>query len=281
MPELPEVEIVKRGITPAMLNQNIERLILNRPDLRFPIPPFLPEKLKGRSVMNLQRRGKYILGFIESGDGFVLHLGMSGVVTVLAPGESYVPQKHDHVIFEMGDGGRIVFNDPRRFGFLDFVQESMWQDSKPFSQMGPEPLGNDFNGPALAAKLKGRKVPIKNALLDQSVVAGVGNIYACEALYMAGISPKRMAGSVQGVRAERLAQAIQDVLRKAIEVGGSTLKDYRHADGNLGYFQHHFSVYDKEGYACPTCDCDIVETHGVSRFVQSGRSTFYCSRKQA
>lgn len=274
MPELPEVEIVKRGLEGAVLGRRILGVRLMRPDLRFPIPVALPDVLAGRVVELLQRRGKYIVCFIDGGVGFVLHLGMSGVVKIQPDEEALAPlEKHDHVVFEFEGGVRVVFNDPRRFGFLDLVQADSWADYGPFKAMGPEPLSNDFSGPVLAAALKGRRTPIKSAILDQRIVAGIGNIYACEALFRAGISPIRVASSVQGVRAERLAVAVREVLGEAIESGGSSLKDYYHTDGSLGYFQHRFAVYDREGGV-------IDGEHVVKRIVQAGRSTFYCPAKQ-
>lgn len=273
MPELPEVEIVKRGLEDAVLGRVIDVVVLNRPDLRFPIPPALPAQLAGQKIEQFLRRGKYVICIVGSGDGFVLHLGMSGVIKIIPEGEAYEPAKHDHVVFHIKGGGHVVFNDPRRFGFLKDAHRDSWHLDAPFDAMGPEPLSNDFSGDVLAKALKGRRVPIKNALLDQKIVAGVGNIYACEALYMAGISPLRLACDVQGARAEKLAVAIRDVLTLAIESGGSSLKDYYHADGSLGYFQHCFKVYDREG--------DIIEEKfPVVRIVQSGRSTFYCPKKQ-
>ena len=273
MPELPEVEIVKRGLEGAVIGRVITGITLNRPDLRFPIPPDLPKRLKGRRIDSLKRRGKYILCFTDSGDGFVLHLGMSGVVKIIPAGETHTPKKHDHVVMRLNDNGIIVYHDPRRFGFLDVVMRDTWHEYPAFAAMGPEPLSNDFNGPELARALAGRSTAIKTALLDQRIVAGVGNIYACEALFLAGISPKRKASSVQGARAERLACAIRDVLRAAIDSGGSSLKDYYHTDGSLGYFQHNFKVYDREG--------DLIDgRHPVKRIVQGGRSTFYCPALQ-
>ena len=277
MPELPEVEIVKRGLEGAVLGQRIDSLIYNRPNLRLPLPDDLPAKLVGQKIDSFTRRGKYVVALASNGDGFILHLGMSGVVKIIPADEVYTPEKHDHVVFKMSDDqgkrSHIVFNDPRRFGFLKATTRDTWQQDDSFKTMGPEPLGNAFGGQDLAAALKGRKGPIKTALLDQKVVAGVGNIYACEALFMSGISPKRLAESVQGARAERLAAAIVDVLQLAIESGGSSLKDYYHADGSLGYFQHKFKVYDREG--------DMIDgRHPVKRIVQSGRSTFYCPAKQ-
>lgn len=277
MPELPEVEIVKRGLESAALGKKVVSLQYNRSDIRFPLPLDLPEKMKGQRIDQFIRRGKYIVCLAENGVGFILHLGMSGVVKIIPAGESYQGAKHDHVVFVMEDANgnlsHIVFHDPRRFGFLKETNRDAWADDDSFKTMGPEPLGNDFSGVVLASALKGRQAPIKTALLDQKVVAGVGNIYACEALYMSAISPKRKAASVQGARAEKLAAAIVDVLNRAIESGGSSLKDYYHADGSLGYFQHQFKVYDREG--------DMIEgQYPVKRIVQSGRSTFYCPALQ-
>lgn len=280
MPELPEVEITRRGLAPAMLDKRIETIHLNRFDLRGGIPADLKDSIQGRLLITTKRRGKYILGFTDSGAGFVLHLGMSGRIRIHAPGEIYKPQKHDHVIFTMSDKTKVVFNDPRRFGMLYSANEKNWERQKPFNMMGPEPLENDFNGKVLAEKLCGKKTLIKTALLDQRIVAGVGNIYACEALFEAGIAPERIASSVSGREAEKLAKAIRDVLNKAIASGGSSLKDYRQTDGSTGTFQHEFSVYDREGEACPGCDCVIGKTGGVVRMVQAGRSTFFCARRQ-
>ncbi len=273
MPELPEVEIVRRGLEGAVLGKCVQQVVLNRPDLRFPIPAKFQSVLEGREIVSLQRRGKYILCFLDGGDGFVLHLGMSGVVKIVPAGDAYVPEKHDHIVFVMGDGGHIVFHDPRRFGFVDLVHRDSWGSYDSFKAMGPEPLSNDFHAKGLASALKGRKMPIKTALLDQKIVAGLGNIYVCEALYAAGISPLREAGKVRGKQVEALSQAIRAVLMHALDSGGSSLKDYYHTDGSLGYFQHSFKVYDREGTL-------IDGQYPVVRIVQGGRSTFYCPAKQ-
>ena len=280
MPELPEVETVRRGLMPVMCGTVVERVTLNRPDLRVPITQGFGEVLSGVRVEDLIRRGKYIIGLGGGEHGFVLHLGMSGRVHIYRSQDVYEPGKHDHVIFDMAGGVRIVYSDPRRFGMLYLVPKAGWEDEKPFSAMGPEPLGNGFSGSILFTALKNRRVAIKNALLDQKVVAGIGNIYACEALFEAGIDPRRLSFSLSETEADRLAGAIRQVLERAIEAGGSTLKDYAQVDGSMGYFQHSFSVYDREGRSCPGCDCDSLKTHGVSRIVQSGRSTFYCSARQ-
>ena len=198
---------------------------------------------------------------------------MSGVVKIIPLNDPYEPEKHDHIILKLDNDGHIIYHDPRRFGFVDTTTHDSWESHPTFKNMGPEPLGNDFNAPTFAAALKNRKSPIKTALLDQKIVAGIGNIYACEALFIAGISPKRIAASIQGKRAEALTAAIKQVLTSAIASGGSSLKDYYHTDGSLGYFQHHFKVYDREG--------DLIdEKHPVKRIVQSGRSTFYCPALQ-
>ncbi len=280
MPELPEVEIVRRGLEPALVGKDFSAVIVNRRDLRAPIPQDFVSALQGQRVLQIRRRGKYILVFMDSGQGFILHLGMSGRISTYAPGEPYKAEKHDHVVFKMNDGAQIVYNDPRRFGMLYLTNEQGWQAEKPFSAMGAEPLGNNFNGPVLAQALEGRRTPVKVALLDQKVVAGVGNIYACEALYDAGIDPRRPACSINGQEAADLAGAIRGVLEKAIAAGGSTLRDYQHTDGTLGYFQHSFSVYDREGDFCPACVNDKLEEGCISWIVQAGRSTFYCHRMQ-
>ncbi|MGB4107866.1 MAG: bifunctional DNA-formamidopyrimidine glycosylase/DNA-(apurinic or apyrimidinic site) lyase [Alphaproteobacteria bacterium] len=279
MPELPEVETVRRGLKPAMLGRRIRSVVLRRPDLRMAIPENFSEEISGQKVMKLERRGKYILAIMENGEGFGLHLGMSGRIKIQEPPADQNYGLHDHVIFVMEDGTKIIFNDPRRFGQL-FKIGPYWDSEKPFAKMGPEPLGEKFLKTGFGVKLKNKKAPIKTVLLDQNIVAGVGNIYACEALYDAGISPLKKAGAVNGTQSEKLVYAVQHVLKKAIKAGGSTLRDHRKTNGEMGYFQHHLSVYDREGKACPACDCDISRTGGIRRVVQGGRSTFYCPRKQ-
>ncbi|HZS82793.1 MAG TPA: bifunctional DNA-formamidopyrimidine glycosylase/DNA-(apurinic or apyrimidinic site) lyase [Stellaceae bacterium] len=275
MPELPEVETVRRGLALHMEGRRVERLALNRPDLRIPLPPGLPEKVEGRTVERIGRRAKYILMEFEGGGVLIVHLGMSGRMVVTPQGsEPPPPDPHDHVVFAMAGGATIRFNDARRFGLMDWTSAAELGRHKLLRELGPEPLGNAFNGPALAAALAGRASPIKAALLDQRVVAGLGNIYAAEALFWAGISPRRRAATVTGGRAERLAAAIREVLTRAIEAGGSSLRDYVQASGELGYFQHQWAVYGRE--RCPGCDC----AEGVRRIVQSGRSTFYCAKRQ-
>lgn len=281
MPELPEVEIVKRGLEPAILGKKLVRVDQRRKDLRIPFPENLAARLKDMRVESLQRRGKYIWVHLSSRDILVFHLGMSGRMLILAAGDSFQAGTHDHLILHMEDGGLIVFQDPRRFGMVMLIAENDIERHKSFSSMGPEPLGNAFHAEMLAAALAGRSMAIKVALLDQRIVAGIGNIYASEALYMAGIDPQRAAGTLSGDECEALCRAVKEVLKKAIKAGGSTLKDYRHTDGKLGYFQHSFSVYDKEGQPCPDCDCDVKITGGIKNIKQSGRATYYCSQRQS
>jgi len=276
MPELPEVETVRRGLALRLEGQRIARLTLNRPDLRLPMPAELKERVEGRRVERLGRRAKYILLYLEDGGVVIAHLGMSGRLVLSAPGSAAASDPHDHVVFALEDGSELRFNDTRRFGLLDYTSAAELERHKFFVHLGPEPLGNDFNGPALAALLEGKATPIKAALLDQRVVAGLGNIYVSESLYYAGLSPKRLAGTVIGERAERLARAIRDVLERAIAAGGSSLRDYVQASGELGYFQHQWAVYGKEGERCPDCTCG----RGIKRIVQAGRSTFYCGTRQ-
>ena len=288
MPELPEVETVCRGLRPKLEGQVLTRVLQRRPDLRFPFPEAFAERLQGRSVARIERRAKYILMHLEGGaeEGLVLlcHLGMSGRMLVMN-GEAQPLDRHDHVVFYTGDGNEIRFNDTRRFGIMDLIAPDALGEHWLLKDLGPEPLSNAFNGPALAERLKGRRSPIKSALLDQKVVAGLGNIYVSEALYFAGLSPRRQAYTVQGGRAERLAAAVRDVLTAAIEAGGSSLRDYLQADGELGYFQHQWAVYDREGQPCPGCDCsaakdDLSGKDGIRRIVQSNRATFFCPRRQ-
>jgi len=277
MPELPEVETVCRGLAVHMEGRRVERLDLNRPDLRVPMPTGLRAKIEGRTVRRIGRRAKYILMHLEDDGVLILHLGMSGRMVVAANGAAAIPpDRHDHVVFAMAGGTVIRFNDARRFGLLDYAKESELQSHPLFAGLGPEPLGNEFNGPFLAAALARRMTPIKAALLDQRVVAGLGNIYVSESLYWAGISPRRIAATVAGARAERLANAVRDVLTRAIAAGGSSLRDYVQASGELGYFQHQWAVYGRENERCPGCDCKDA----IKRIVQSGRSTFYCAKRQ-
>ncbi len=279
MPELPEVETVVRGLRPRLEGRVLTRVEQHCDGLRFPLPTDFARRLQGRRVLSIKRRAKYILVRLDGGEVLLCHLGMSGRM-VLSNGDARPREKHDHIIFTTEAGDQVRFNDARRFGMMDLVEESRVSEHRLLRDLGPEPLGNEFNGPALAAALKGRRTPIKAALLDQKVVAGIGNIYACEALYFAGLSPRRQAYSVQGGRAERLAAAIRQVLTRAIAAGGSSLRDYVQADGELGYFQHEWAVYDRFGEACPDCDCDQAGSGGIRRLVQSNRSTFYCPKRQ-
>jgi len=280
MPELPEVETVMRGLAPVMLKNKIIKVTLNRKDLRIPFTPTLQKDIVGATITALKRRAKYILISFDNDKILVIHLGMSGRMQILSKAEKYTPQKHDHVIFTLKDGGRIIYNDPRRFGMIFTMAQSEQATHKAFAHLGVEPLSNQFSGAYLKDKLKKKETNIKQALLDQTNVVGVGNIYACEALYKARIFPLKKCKNITIKQYEDLARAIRDVLTKAIKAGGSTLKDFRHADGELGYFQHSFSVYDRTGDACPDCDCDNNKTGGIKRIVQSGRSTFYCTSKQ-
>lgn len=261
-----------------MTGQVIAGIDTHRTGLRVPFPKNLSKNVAGSHVLRITRRAKYILIHLDNEKILVIHLGMSGRMAI--EGAGYKPQKHDHMIIRMKDGRMIVFNDPRRFGIVDLIGEGELESHKLFAHLGPEPLSNEFSGPVLAEKLKGKKTSIKTAIMDQQIVVGVGNIYASEALFLSGISPVKLAGQVKGEKAEALVQAIRKVLQKAIKAGGSTLRDHRQANGELGYFQHHFTVYDREGQACPDCTCDIAKTKGILRITQGGRSSFYCPRKQ-
>ncbi len=279
MPELPEVETIVRGLRPHLEGRRLVRVDQRRADLRFPFPANFASRLQGRRVARVGRRAKYILIFLDDGQVLLCHLGMSGRFVVTS-GAGAPPDKHDHVILETDEGRELRFNDVRRFGIMDLVPEAELAAHPLLAGLGPEPLGNDFNGPELARRLAGKRSPIKAALLDQRVVAGLGNIYVCESLFFAGLSPRRWAYTVQGRRAERLAHAIRDVLARAIQAGGSSLRDYVQPSGELGYFQHAWAVYGREGERCPGCRCDPAATGGVRRIVQSNRSTFYCSLRQ-
>jgi len=280
MPELPEVETIRRGLAPVMEGAAFARVDLRRADLRKPFPKDFVKRLEGARIVKAGRRSKYLIIETEN-DTLIWHLGMSGQVRIYAPGDTVAPVgKHDHVQFDLDNGAVIVFTDPRRFGLMDVCKSEEFADHPLIRAIGPEPLGNAFSGPVLAGALKGKKVAIKQAIMDARLVCGVGNIYASESLFRAGISPKRAAGTVQAGRAEKLAVAIKAILTEAIAAGGSTLKDHRTTDGGLGYFQHNFAVYDRAGQACPGCDCDVSKTGGIQRLEQGGRSTYYCPRKQ-
>ena len=276
MPELPEVETVRRGLEPVFVGRRLVAVRARRPDLRFPFPDGFEARLSGRIVESLDRRAKFLLFRFDEGTVLVAHLGMSGRFRVFESAAP-PPEAHDHVEFEVDSGTVVRFNDARRFGFMDLTTEAALTAYPMLVRLGPEPLSNSFDGPMLAERLAGRRTPIKAALLDQSVVAGLGNIYVCESLYRAGISPFRSAATVAGRRADRLADAIRAILTEAIESGGSSLRDHRRPDGELGYFQHRFAVYGRAGESCPGCDC---EGAGIRRVVQSGRATFHCPRRQ-
>jgi formamidopyrimidine-DNA glycosylase len=278
MPELPEVETVMRGLQARMEGRRIVRAQINRPDLRWPFPLGLAARLTGAEVLGFRRRAKYILMRISGGDSVLIHLGMSGRMN-LTPGTPNTDAAHEHLVIEVDDGWRVGFVDPRRFGSVDLVPTTDEDQHKLLAGMGPEPLDDAFSIGTLNDALAGKRTPIKAALLDQRLVAGLGNIYVCEALFRSGISPSRLAHTVPGARAARLVPAIKATLTEAIAAGGSSLRDYVQPDGELGYFQHAWKVYGREGKPCETCPgppaCD-----GIRRIVQSGRSTFYCGRSQ-
>lgn len=278
MPELPEVETVRRGMEPVMAGQTILNAAVNRPDLRWPFPPRMAERLTGARVLGLRRRSKYILADLSTGESLLIHLGMSGRILIsgAAVGAFHhhhpAPAKHDHVVLDMEGGARITFNDARRFGAMDLLETALGDAHPLLASIGPEPFGNAFNETYLTTRLKGRATPIKSALLDQHVVAGLGNIYVCEVLYRAGLHPARPAGKLAAKTVAGLVPLIREVLAEAIEAGGSSLRDYRQADGELGYFQHSFRTYGREGEPCVTPGC----TDKIARIVQSGRSSFFC-----
>ena len=278
MPELPEVETVRRGLSPAMTGAVIARADVNRPDLRWPFPPRMAERLTGQQVLGLRRRSKYILADLSGGETLLIHLGMSGRMLVSGDPlgqfahEHPQAEKHDHVVLHMDNGARITFNDPRRFGAMDLMATDSADRHKLLAVLGPEPLGNDFHEGHLIAAFAGKNTPVKSALLNQRIVAGLGNIYVCEALFRARISPVRKAGRIAKPRVAALVPIIRDVLSEAIEAGGSSLRDFRQADGELGYFQHSFDVYGRENAPCRTPGCGKP----IVRLVQSGRSSFYC-----
>lgn len=282
MPELPEVETVRRGLTPAMEGVVIVRADVNRPDLRWPFPQNMAQRLTGQRVERLRRRSKYILADLNGGETLLIHLGMSG--RMLVSGDPLgqfahdhpMPEKHDHVVFHMENGARITFNDPRRFGAMDMMPTDGAEHHKLLAVLGPEPLGNDFHEAHLITAFKNKMSPVKSALLDQRIVAGLGNIYVCEALYRAKIRPTRKAGRIAPDRVATLVPIIRGVLSDAIDAGGSSLRDFRQADGELGYFQHSFDVYGREGAPCRTPGC----SGSIERIVQSGRSSFFCAQCQ-
>jgi formamidopyrimidine-DNA glycosylase len=274
MPELPEVETVMRGLDGRLTGRTIRRAVLNRPDLRWPIPAGFAGTLSGAGVLGFRRRGKFMLMRLNSGVSVLIHLGMSGRMVIDGP-----PVAHEHLVIETDDGCRIGFADPRRFGALDLVPTEAEDTHRLLAGMGPEPLGNEFSAPILLAALGAKATPIKAALLDQRVVAGIGNIYASEALFRAGISPRRLAGSLGPRRVDRLVPSIKDTLLEAIAAGGSSLRDYVQPSGELGYFQHAWKVYGRTGEPCEHCP-GLPACAGIRQVTQSGRSSFYCPRTQ-
>ena len=292
MPELPEVETVRRGLQPVMEGAKIVKAEARRKDLRFPFQKDFSARLQGQTVTGLGRRAKYLMADLGSGDVLLMHLGMSGSFRVLEQGEAKTPGEfhhprgkdsaHDHVVFHMSSGADVVFNDPRRFGYMKIIARSALDDEPLLKGLGPEPLGNEFDAKMLARACANEKASLKAALLDQRVVAGLGNIYVCEALFRAQLSPRRLAASLATKageptdHAKRLVEAIHAVLNQAIKAGGSSLRDHRQTSGELGYFQHSFQVYDREGERCQTANCAGV----VRRFTQNGRSTFWCPKCQ-
>jgi formamidopyrimidine-DNA glycosylase len=286
MPELPEVETVRRGLEPVLVGARLARVEARRPDLRFPLPDGFVQRLTGARIERLDRRAKYLLAPLDRDETLVMHLGMSGRFEIanhearLRPGDFALAQppdpKHAHIVFTTESGATVTFYDPRRFGYMDLIAADALAEHPWFNGLGPEPLGCGFDAAYLARAAAGRAAPIKSFLLDQRIVAGLGNIYVCEALHRAGIDPERAAGSVSKRKLVALFEAIRTVLAEAIEAGGSTLRDYAAADGSLGYFQHRFTVYGREGEPCLKPGCK----GRIERIVQSGRSTFACNRCQ-
>src|SRR5580704_15775732 len=292
MPELPEVETVRRGLQPAMEGAKIVKAEVRRKDLRFPFQKDFVARLEGQIVTGLGRRAKYLMADLSSGDVLVMHLGMSGSFRVVNDDHGHTPgqfhrlrtedRAHDHVVFHMSSGAAIIFNDPRRFGYMKVIGRRAIEEEPLLRDLGPEPLGNEFDADMLARACANKKTSLKAALLDQRVVAGLGNIYVCEALFRAHLSPRRLAATLATKKGEttehagRLVDAIHDVLNQAIKAGGSSLRDHRQTNGELGYFQHAFQVYDREGEKCQSKGCGGI----VRRFVQNGRSTFWCPKCQ-
>jgi len=286
MPELPEVETVRRGLEPVLAGARLARVEARRPDLRFPLPEGFVQRLTGARIERLERRAKYLLAPLDRDETLVMHLGMSGRFEIAAaavrtrPGDFALAQppdpKHAHVVFKTEAGAVVTFYDPRRFGYMDLIATGTLAEHPWFKGLGPEPMGCGFDAALLARAAAGRKAPIKTLLLDQRIVAGLGNIYVCEALHRAGIAPARAAGTVPPRKLKALAGAIRAVLGEAIEAGGSTLRDYAAADGSLGYFQHRFQVYGREGEPCLKPGC----RGRIARIVQAGRSSFACNRCQ-
>jgi formamidopyrimidine-DNA glycosylase len=282
MPELPEVETVLRGISPILEGNQIDYAQVNRPDLRRPFPNNLAKRLKNRKINFLHRRSKYILIDLSGGETLIMHLGMSGriIISQKVAGTFHHntnhSQKHDHFVLHLKDNHQLTFNDPRRFGVIDLLRTENLELSSMLSQIGPEPLSNSFNEAYFVSTLRVKKTNIKSALLDQRVVAGLGNIYVCEALFRAGISPKRQALRISHKKLSSLVPIIKEILLEAISSGGSSLRDFRNASGDLGYFQHSFDVYGREDQDCYNTECDSK----IKRITQAGRSSFYCSNCQ-
>jgi formamidopyrimidine-DNA glycosylase len=287
MPELPEVETVRRGLMPSMVGAVIDKVELRRADIRFPFPASFEKRLSGRRIVDVSRRAKYLLFSLDSGETLIAHLGMSGSFRIekpdaSTPGEFLYERskdpKHDHVVLTLDNGYAVIYNDPRRFGFMDLAASGALADHPRLSGLGAEPLGSDFNAHFLARLFAGARTSLKAGLLDQKRIAGLGNIYVCEALFRARLAPSRQAGILADPRgaptraAAAVAEAIRNVLEEAIEAGGSTLRDHRQTNGELGYFQHVFKVYDREGLRCVRERCRGI----IARVVHSGRSTFYC-----
>ena len=275
MPELPEVETVMRGLMPVLVGHTINRADVRRDGLRWPFPADFAKRLTGAKITHMTRRAKYILVALDTHESLIVHLGMSGRVFIDESG-ALPAGKHDHVVLDISNGVRILFNDPRRFGALDLLGSATINQHRLLASLGPEPLGNGFNADYFAQQLRGRKAPIKSAMLDQKIVSGLGNIYVCEALWRAGIAPQSHSGTLTATQITSLTGHIRDVLTEAITSGGSSLKDYRQTNGELGYFQHSFAVYGREGAPCIKPEC----TGEITRIVQSGRSSFYCPNCQ-
>ncbi len=278
MPELPEVETVRHGLTPALLGHRLLAVTAHRPDLRFALPANFASRLVGRRVESIDRRAKFLLIGLEGRLTLIAHLGMSGHFRVLR--EAAPLSRHDHVVFVTDEGWTVSFNDPRRFGFMDLVATGELATHPMLAALGPEPLGEHFTPAYLVSRLAARSTALKAALMDQRTVAGMGNIYASESLFRARLSPRRAAGAVTGARARRLVAAIREVFTEAIEAGGSTLRNHHRPSGEIGCFQHAFAVYDRIGAPCPGCVCDIAKTGGIRREVIAGRATFFCPRRQ-
>ena len=278
MPELPEVETVRSGLAPVMEGTTITNAMINRPNLRFAFPAQFCERLNETQVLHVRRRAKYLLIGLDSNETLLAHLGMSGQFSIIPPGgpPPNTNPAHDHVVLYLGNDHRIIYNDPRRFGFMDLIASNALDESKFLADLGPEPLSNSFSSARLAEQFAGKTRPVKTALLDQRLVAGLGNIYVCEALFRAGIAPQTPVKRIGAVRRERLTRTIREVIEQAIAAGGSTLRDFAATDGALGYFQHRFDVYDREGQPCLHEGC----TGTIKRIVQAGRSSFYCPRCQ-